>query len=110
MSKKPKKSKKTKKLDFDTAYDIGFKAEQVMAQDICAQTAGDDNESVDAAFIGAFKGIAERMLRFWEPMFLAELIESVINETQEPHVWPDCQETHGDTPVVMAEADKSKVH
>ena len=39
-----------------------------------------------------------------------EMAQIVAEEQNEPYVCPDCQETHGDAPVVMAEADKSKVH
>ena len=118
MSKKSKKSKKTTKskksvkpeFDHDTFFNIGWNAEQKMAENICNQTSGNSEEGHDTAFIAAFQGLTCRMLRFWKPEFLVELISDVIENSDEPHVCPDCEEVHGGTPVAVSEADKSKLH
>ena len=71
-------------------------------------------DAIDDAFIGAFHGFAHRMLTIFKKDFVLEIVEEmsqiVAEESDEPYVCPDCQETHSDSPVVVAEADKSKVH
>lgn len=110
MSKKPKKTKKTKELDHDTAFNIGWDAEQAMAENICKQTSGNNEEGSDTAFIAAFQGLTVRMLRFWDPEFLFELVgDAIENSDEEPHACPDCaQEYNSASP--MSDEDKNKMH
>jgi hypothetical protein len=111
MSKKSKKTKKKSKKarpqrdPFDQAWDIGWEAEATMAKAIC-DSIPKDNEHIDDAFFAALSGLVERMQRFYSRSVILDHIANM-PESQEPS---DCQEVHGDASVVMAEADKSKVH
>lgn len=112
MSKKPKKVKKNKvkELDHDTAFNIGWDSEQIMAESICDQTSGNSEEGHDTAFIAAFQGLTVRMLRFWDPEFLHELIEDAVeNSDEEPYVCSDCMEKDGPV-VTVSNEDKNKMH
>ena len=79
------KSNKTKKIE---PFDVGWDAEQAMADSILAGL-----EKIEAAF----RGLTERMLRFWKKDFLFEMVGEIAadHEDQQPYVCEDCQETHG---------------
>ncbi len=110
-----KKSKKTKPKQIDP-IEAGFDAEQVLADTLCHQfqTEDADDGDLDDAFVTAFKSFSYRMFKIFKKDFVCELVtemaQMVDEEDGKPYVCPDCQEVHGDAPVVMAEADKSKVH
>lgn len=114
MKKKNKKAKNKTKTQ--SPFDVGLDAQQTMADTLCDKylQVGVEMDAIDNAFIGAFHGFAHRMLTIFKKDFVLEIVEEmaqiVAEEQNEPYVCPDCQETHGDAPVVMAEADKSKVH
>ena len=92
-NKKSPKSKKSKPKPQDP-FDAGLDAEQVLADSLCKQflQLGVEQDAIDDAFIGAFKGLGHRMLQIFKKEFVFELLEEV-SHVDEEHVCDDCKET-----------------
>ncbi len=102
MSKKIKKSKKTPKVDQVTSFDVGWNAEQTMAEYICNNIKGEYQEDLDDAFFGALSGLVERLGRFYPKEFLLDYIDGMPGLNEQEHVCDDCkaeQEALNNTPV-----------
>ena len=76
--------------EVDAAFDIGWAAEQAMADAICSSMEG--KEPVAAAFDGAFLGLVARLLRFCTREELVEMIDNQADEVDHDHICNDCRE------------------
>jgi hypothetical protein len=91
--KKVKKSKQTRQDPFSVGLDV----EQVLADSLCAKflKAGVEEDAIDEAFIGAFQGLAHRMLTIFNTEFVLEQVgvmaQMIAEENGEVHVCDDCQ-------------------
>jgi hypothetical protein len=110
---KSKKQKKTKKLNHDQAFNIGWDAEQALADLICSKISDEDTEAADTAFIAAYQGITNRMLHHWKKDMLLDILNEISadvdSEHNESHICNDCMEKHGSAPTISAN-DNNKVH
>jgi len=90
---KTKKSKKSKPKSKQSPFDAGLDAEQALADSLCEQflQVGAEQDAIDEAFVGAFKGLGHRMLQIFKKEYVFELLEEV-SHIDEEHVCDDCQE------------------
>lgn len=106
MKKKTKKKRPLKSLD---PFEIGLNAEQELADSLCKQLLKDDDEdAIDDAFIGAFKGLSYRMLAIFKKEFVFELLNDMVQlEADNPHVCDVCE---GDLDGIVSEEDRKKMN
>lgn len=77
-----------------------------------------DQDAIDDAFIGTFKGLAHRMFRIFKNDFVFELVSEMAQlveeehgkEGQHEHVCDDCKEIHGSEPVKSKSVNKGNLH
>jgi len=112
MKKKVKvKKSKQKKTD---PFGVGLDAEQVLADSLCAKflKEGVDPDNIDEAFIGAFQGLAHRMLTVFNTEFVLEQVgimaQMIAEENGEVHVCDDCRAKEESNP--LAKEVRNKMH
>jgi hypothetical protein len=115
MTKKSKKSSKTKKPKVQPPFEIGLESEQALADSLCDKFLQDDvgEDDIDDAFCGAFSGLAHRMLTIFNKEFVLGIVEDMSKIAEEdrgkPHVCNDCQEKHGSAPKI-SDKDRNKMN
>ena len=114
-TKKTKKVTKTSKLAPQTAFEAGLDAEQKLADTLCDQylKVGVEVDAIDDAFVGAFRGLAHRMLTIFKKDFVLECVEEMsqlVEDSKKEHVCDDCKKTHGTEVPEVTQEMKNKFH
>jgi hypothetical protein len=109
-SKKSKKSKTPKKLEHQESFDIGWDAEQVMADTICAKIDENDEEALDTAFISAFQSLTLRMAHIWNREFIFEIVDDIVSDVENEHGEHVCNDCKAEAQKGLSDEDKSKLH
>ena len=111
--KKTNKVPKTKKVKIteQSPFDFGLDTEQTLADTLCDKylQVGVEEDAIDDAFIGAFHGLAHRMLRIFKKDFVLEIIDEMhqIAHEEDEDVCNDCKEKEK---LGLLNEDRNKMH
>jgi hypothetical protein len=106
---KAKKSKPPKPPK-QTPFDVGFDAEQLLADTLCNQYLEKDQDELDEAFIAAFSALSYRMCNIFNKEYIFKIVaeEALAAENDaEPHVCKDCQDEQVNA---VSDEDRKKMH
>lgn len=85
-----KNTPKAKALTEQEAFDLGWEAEQNLADSIVNAIPEDNSPEIfDAAFVGAFQGLVSRMLNFYSADVLVEILNDVYDTESQNHAVAD---------------------
>ena len=109
--KKKTKVKKTKQTKKDP-FSVGLDAEQTLANSLCDKFLKENvnPDDIDDAFVGAFQGLAYRMLTIFNKEYVFEQVgimaQMLAEENGEVHVCDDCRAKEESGPVTTEVRNK----